>query len=304
MSMRPGISHFPRPSIWTASLGAGVVAPGPIATMRPSRTMTVWSSRTRSASIGITATCVIANALAGAGEPGGGGAAEESARPPVPARPDAAIIRAAAPRNPRRSPAAAGRFGPRQPAAGDHHAFDRIDVADVLERIGAASSTRSARLPGSHGAEIVLVREVLADVPRPRDQHLERRQPGLHHALDLAMERESRHAELLRRVRPQRIFTPPSWSASRIRMRAAIRRRALVQVEVGLPEAVLVDRYPLLDLGRRRVTQFGQVPEAVEVRGPVQGLPEDLGRDHPHPASRDSSTTSARYASSSGPSKV
>ena len=60
MSVRPGITYFPRPSIRRAPSGTLTSRLAPTAAIRPSRTTTVASRRTVSRVIGITVTSVMA----------------------------------------------------------------------------------------------------------------------------------------------------------------------------------------------------------------------------------------------------
>ena len=65
ISARPGMRYFPRPSTRTPSLGTFTRATGPISTIRPPRTSTVWPGIFRSRSIGITVTSTNAVTVSG-----------------------------------------------------------------------------------------------------------------------------------------------------------------------------------------------------------------------------------------------
>jgi hypothetical protein len=67
ISARPGMRYLPRASTRTAPAGTATLAVGPTAAIRPSRTITVCLSSTRSRSIGTTFTSTNATGCAAAG---------------------------------------------------------------------------------------------------------------------------------------------------------------------------------------------------------------------------------------------
>jgi hypothetical protein len=66
ISANPGMRYFPADSIFVAPVGIWILPDGPMLPIRPSRMMTVWRSRTRLRSIGITLTSSNTMVCAGA----------------------------------------------------------------------------------------------------------------------------------------------------------------------------------------------------------------------------------------------